>query len=59
MHRGCVLGALLGAQVGLSGIPAPLVVGLVAHDELQEEVEAFAQLTCKEAAVEGASTAGL
>jgi hypothetical protein len=46
VHRGSVLGALLGAHAGLSGIPAPLVDGLVAHDELKEEVDALALLSC-------------
>jgi ADP-ribosylglycohydrolase len=34
MARACLTGALVGAQVGLSGIPERFVDGLEKHDEL-------------------------
>lgn len=45
VHRGSILGVLLGASTGLSGIPAPLVEQLVNHDQLLEEVDALTQLS--------------
>jgi len=41
VHRGCVLGALLGANVGESGIPAHLKSGLHNFSAIQQEIEAF------------------
>lgn len=41
VHRGLVLGALLGAQVGASGIPAKLKAGLHHHAALQKEIDSF------------------
>jgi len=49
VHRGCVLGALLGAAVGESGIPGHLKAGLKDSEALRREIEAFA------AAVSGGS----
>jgi ADP-ribosylglycohydrolase len=34
MSRACLTGALVGAQVGLAGIPKRLVQGLQGHEEL-------------------------
>jgi ADP-ribosylglycohydrolase len=34
MARACLTGALVGAQVGLSGIPKRLIQGLQGHEEL-------------------------
>lgn len=41
MHRGIVLGALLGAQTGESAIPMHLKKGLKDYASLKEEIEAF------------------
>ncbi|EOD34046.1 hypothetical protein EMIHUDRAFT_228899 [Emiliania huxleyi CCMP1516] len=41
VHRGLVLGALMGAQVGASGIPAELKAGLYHHDAIAAEIDAF------------------
>ncbi len=40
-HRGAVLGALLGAALGVEAWPEGWRSGLVAHDELEEEIEAL------------------
>ena len=40
-HRGAVLGALLGAALGVEAIPKRWIDGLTAHDELEEEIELF------------------
>jgi ADP-ribosylglycohydrolase len=40
-HRGAVLGALLGAALGFRAIPERWIHGLVAHAELEEEIETF------------------
>jgi len=42
VHRGSALGALMGAAVGVEGIPDSFLVGLDAHEELQAEIEALA-----------------
>lgn len=41
VHRGAVLGALLGASAGRSGIPEHLVSGLKDSAAIEREVEAF------------------
>lgn len=42
VHRGAVLGALSGAAHGVRGIPHEWIVGLRQHDEIRNEIEAFA-----------------
>lgn len=41
VHRGLVLGALIGAQVGASGIPSELKTGLHHSAAIEAEVQAF------------------
>lgn len=41
MHRGIVLGALLGAQVGESAIPEHLKKGLKDSAAIAKEIDAF------------------
>lgn len=41
MHRGCVLGAVLGAACGESGIPAHLKRGLYDSEKIAQEIDAF------------------
>jgi len=41
VHRGCVLGALLGAAHGESGIPQKLKDGLKDAVEIRAEIDAF------------------
>eukprot|EP00747_Dinoflagellata_sp_TGD_P028751 gnl/TRDRNA2_/TRDRNA2_133457_c0_seq2.p1 gnl/TRDRNA2_/TRDRNA2_133457_c0~~gnl/TRDRNA2_/TRDRNA2_133457_c0_seq2.p1 ORF type:complete len:434 (+),score=47.50 gnl/TRDRNA2_/TRDRNA2_133457_c0_seq2:148-1302(+) len=41
VHRGLVLGALAGAEVGASGIPEDLKKGLKDYEEIKEEIDAF------------------
>ena len=41
VHRGLVLGAVLGAQVGASGIPSELKAGLHHREAIEAEIEAF------------------
>jgi len=41
VHRGCLLGALLGAYHGESGIPKHLKEGLHDYAALKQEIEAF------------------
>ena len=41
VHRGAVLGALIGAEVGLSGIDPRLVHGLKDRDAISCEIDAF------------------
>lgn len=40
-HRGAVLGALLGAALGVEGIPARWIEGLSARDQLAGEIDGF------------------
>lgn len=40
-HRGAVLGALLGAALGVRAIPDRWITGLAAHSELAGEIESF------------------
>lgn len=46
VHRGMVMGLLLGAAA--SSIPDDLISGLTAHEELKNEIEAFAELIIKD-----------
>jgi len=41
VHRGIVLGALLGAQVGEAAIPEHLKTGLKDYEAIRAEIEAF------------------
>lgn len=41
VHRGIVLGALLGAEVGEKAIPEHLKTGLKDYSAIREEIEAF------------------
>jgi len=41
VHRGIVLGALLGAATGEAAIPEHLKSGLKDYERIREEVEAF------------------
>merc|ERR1712086_1211737 len=41
VHRGLVLGAIMGAQVGASRISAELKQGLMHADDLEREISAF------------------
>merc|ERR1719350_733260 len=41
VHRGLVLGALVGAACGSEAIPEKLKTGLVFHDEIKKEIDAF------------------
>lgn len=43
VHRGIVVGALLGARAGRSALPLNLVNGLAAADEIVREVDEFVQ----------------
>jgi len=51
VHRGCVLGALLGAYHGESGIPAHLKEGLHDTAALSKEIEAFKTAIAQAAAL--------
>jgi len=44
MSRACLTGALVGAQVGLSGIPKRFVEGLQGHEELVSLCEKLGEL---------------
>lgn len=41
MHRGIVLGALLGAEAGEQGIPEHLKTELKDYRKIKEEIDAF------------------
>lgn len=41
VHRGIVLGALLGAEAGLSGIPVKWIHGLKHHVKLASAIDTF------------------
>ena len=43
VHRGSVLGAILGARAGESKLPAKLIQGLYAHSEIAKEIDDFVQ----------------
>lgn len=47
VHRGCLLGAVLGAYHGESGIPAHLKDGLYDSKAIAQEVEAFKAAVAK------------
>lgn len=49
VHRGCLLGAVLGAYHGESGIPAHLKNGLHQSAVIAEEIEAFKAAIVKSA----------
>jgi ADP-ribosylglycohydrolase len=40
-HRGALLGAILGASLGIKAIPRRWIDGLKMHIELREEIEMF------------------
>lgn len=46
VHRGMLLGALLGAAHGGSRIPAALKEGLVDHEGLARDIDAFVAAVC-------------
>ena len=41
VHSGCIIGAILGAQAGLNGLPARLVDGLKDSSAIRAEIDAF------------------
>lgn len=41
VHSGCVIGAALGAQSGMSALPERLIEGLHHSIELRREIDAF------------------
>ncbi len=43
VHRGAVLGALIGAEVGLKGIETRLVDGLKDSEKIRREVDGFVE----------------
>lgn len=43
MARAALTGALVGAMVGLSGVPDRLIKGLVGHEQLLQQVEKVAK----------------
>ena len=55
VHSGCVLGALLGAQSGYSGLPARLVEGLKDTDAIRLEVDGFVDAVAAAAAARGSA----
>jgi len=48
MARACLTGALVGAQVGLAGIPKRLIQGLQGHEELVSLCEKLGDLAEQE-----------
>jgi ADP-ribosylglycohydrolase len=42
-HRGAALGALMGAALGESAIPARFITGLAASEEIKKEIDAFCE----------------
>lgn len=48
-HRGSALGALMGAAVGMEGIPPELLTGLVAHEALEREIGALCTAVARRA----------
>ena len=58
-HRGAALGALMGATVGESGIPQRFIKGLVEHEAISREIDAFTAAVLTETpATAGATAAG-
>lgn len=49
VHSGCVVGALLGAQAGMSGLPPKLIDGLKDSEAIRTEVDAFVAAVCGQA----------
>lgn len=49
MHRGCLLGAVLGAYHGERGIPEQLKEGLHDSAALRKEIEAFKAVVARSA----------
>ena len=47
VHRGAVLGALLGAEVGLSGIDPRFVDGLKDSEVIRSEIDSFVAVVMK------------
>lgn len=43
VHSGCIIGALLGAQCGLAGLPTRLIDGLKDGPAIKAEIEAFVE----------------
>jgi len=43
VHAGCVIGAALGAYVGMANIPPKFVDGLHDADEIRREIDAFVE----------------
>lgn len=41
MHRGSILGAVLGARAGYEQLPTKLIDGLYDKDDLSKEIEDF------------------
>jgi len=48
VHRGIVLGCILGAAEGLQGVPEHLRRGLKEHDRIHQQIEAFVQVVAPE-----------
>lgn len=58
VHRGMLLGALLGSAHGASRIPPALKEGLVDHEGLARDIDAFVAAVCaseRASAAEGAA----
>lgn len=43
VHRGCVLGAILGAHAGVTRIPENILSGLHDREAIAEEIDAFVE----------------
>ena len=50
VHRGAVLGALVGAEVGLSGIEPRFVDGLKDSEAIRQEIDSFVDNIMKRSA---------
>jgi len=48
VHRGSVMGAILGARAGMDGIPTHMQEGLYKHEELQKEMNEFVHVVFKQ-----------
>ena len=48
VHRGSILGAVLGARAGVSGLPPQLINGLHDKQELEQEIDSFVKAVLKE-----------
>ncbi|KAG7368087.1 ADP-ribosylglycohydrolase-domain containing protein [Nitzschia inconspicua] len=49
VHRGSVLGAVLGARAGATQLPPHMIEGLYPHDELAKEIDDFVRVVLPEA----------